>query len=374
MAKDKALLLETPARKGPPERVVIDRGPDVGDLLGKCLLIERLGRGGTCTVFRALHQTLNVAVAVKVLLLDAGDAHRRAHDQLRTEARLLAQLTHPHIVRVLDFEDDPVLPFLVLECIEGPCLSELIQQSGRLSLERACAIIGETADALAALWQLGAVHRDVKPGNILLARDGVARLADFGQAVLIEEQEIADPDAPAPESPREDISGTAGYLAPEQFLNPASVDHRADLYSLGATFYHAVTGRMPFTGKSRLEVMMKHAQEEPVPPHEVVAGLSPAVSEVILTLMAKKPEDRYQEAAELLEALHDLTRPEAVEVGPEEESMAPAEAPLPRRSFWRSLLSAGDATPAPATPLRTRKPNEEWLQYVRHTLVARRDE
>ncbi len=363
--------LSRPTRTQPP-RLAVERGPVAGDRLAKCLLTDVLGRGAACTVYRALHETLNVPVAVKVLHLDAGVAHRFAHEQLRSEARLLAQLSHPHIVRVLDFEDDMVLPYLILECVEGPSLEELIQQSGRLPLDRAVAIVRHVADALGAVWEKGAVHRDVKPGNILIGKDGLAKLADFGQAVFVERQEIAAPDE---EAARADaLSGTAAYLAPEQFLTPHAVDHRTDIYALGATFYHAVTGQMPFIGRSRAQVMVKHAKESPRPPRDLVPDLSPAASGLILTLLAKNPDDRCQDADEIIDALERLTG----EGGATEPEAVTVTAPTPRRSFWRTLVpspsSAREAPPPaerqPVEVLKSERPNDVWLDFVKRTLMA----
>jgi serine/threonine protein kinase len=335
----------------------------VGDTVGRCLLTEPLGRGSSSAVFRALHQGLNVSVAVKVLQFDAGVAPHHAYEQLRTEARLLAQLSHPHIVRVLDFEEDPAQPYLVLEMIEGPSLSELIRQSGRLSLERTCEVIGQTADGLAAVWELGAVHRDVKPGNILLTRGGAAKLADLGTAVLLEDLASGD----ELEATTDPVSGTAAYLAPEQFLAPSTVDRRADIYALGATFYEAVTGRRPFDGRSRADVMIKHAKDKPIPPHELVPELGPRISEVLLTMLAKDPDDRYQNVEELRQAFAWLAgterepeRPSQTKSVVEEAPVAAAASPR-RRSFWKALLP--DFRPRPAD-------NEAWLHLVKRTLNA----
>jgi serine/threonine protein kinase len=388
--KDASVLTHVPGRKTPDKLPTpTDRGVAIGDTLGRYLLIDLIGRGAHCTVYRALHQTLNLPVALKVLQLDAGEANRRAYEQLKFEARLLAQLPHPNIVRVYDFEDDPALPYVVLECVEGPSLCDLIQQSGRLALDRAGEIIGQVVDALGALWKLGAVHRDVKPGNILLARDGGAKLADFGQAVLVEEQEIAG-DAESPSAAADAISGTAAYLAPEQFLTPSSVDHRSDIYALGATLYHAITGQLPFPGRSRVEVLLKRTREQPPPPHLVVPGMPAEVSEVVLTMMARHADDRYQCLEEVRDALACLTataapkpsrprkqaEPETIEdMAPPAENEservenaeeAPAARPA-RRSFWQSVIPRLNNAPEPEAP---RTMNEEWLRFVKRTLVA----
>lgn len=361
---DQPQLAATPQDPEQPPGV---RNVAVGDVLGQCLLTDALGRGGSCAVFRALHQGLNIAVAVKVLQADEENAQRAAYEQLRAEARLLAQLDHPHIVRALDFVDDPALPYLVLEVVEGPSLSDLIQQSGRLSVLRACEVIGQTAEALGVLWALGGVHRDVKPGNILLTRAGAAKLADLGSAVLLREQDAEADADPA----RGDVIGTAAYLAPEQFLAPASVDHRADIYALGASFYEAVTGRLPFEGRSRAEILLKHAKEPPPNPRDIVPELSDRVADVILTMLAKDPDDRYQDLAELRQALGWATGEdvELVETESDGEALAPGDLRPPlakrttrqRRSLWQALLP--DLRRRPAR-------NDEWLSIVKRTLKA----
>jgi len=268
----------------------------IGGILGKCLLIEKIGQGTTGIVYRAIHRTLNIPVAVKILHFEDAENERGLHEKFGAEARLLAQLNHPHILRVWDFEDDAHAPYLVLEHVEGLSLAELIQQSGRLLLDRALEIVMQMTQALAAAWKLGVVHRDVKPGNILVNRDGTAKLADLGLAVLVDARRTAA---------GESLAGTAAYMAPEQ-ASGAEVDHRADQYALGATFYHALTGRLPFTGRTRVEVMLKHARDPVVPPHQLVADLDPAASAVIARMLAKQPADRFPDYDALLRALLDL--------------------------------------------------------------------
>jgi hypothetical protein len=269
-----------------------------GMTLGKCLLTAEIGRGGSGVVFRGYHQGLNIPVAVKVLQLDGVGSDRTFGDQLHQEACLLAQLNHPHIVRVLDFENDPVQPYLVLEYVEGLSLNELIRQSGRLRSDRAARVILQTAQALEAAHRLGIVHRDVKPANILITRDGSAKLADLGLAVVIGGRLGSDACVPL-----DTLAGTVAYMPPEQALKSGGVDQRSDIYALGATFYHAVTGQMPFTGRTRNEVIQKHARELPLPPTAAAADIDPAVSAVIMQMLAKDPSQRFQDYAGLIEAL-----------------------------------------------------------------------
>src|SRR5262249_22903622 len=149
--------------------------------------------------------------------------------------------------RVWDFEDDPALPYLVLEYVEGQSLSDLINRDGPLELTRAIGIIGQIADGLAAAQRLGIVHRDVKPGNILLSHDGLAKLADLGLAICVD-NELGEG------SPSHTMAGTVAYMPPEQARSPGTIDHRSDIYSLGASFFHLVTGQIPFQGATRMEV------------------------------------------------------------------------------------------------------------------------
>ena len=280
-------------------------GPAIGSMLGNCLLTEQIGVGGSAQVFRAIHRGLNIPVAVKVLKREAFEDDPGVYAQLKTEAHLLEQLQHPNIIRVLEFDDNPKFPYLVLEYVEGLSLAELINQSGRLRLDRAVVIIRQIADGLKAALKLGIVHRDVKPANVLLTRDGSAKLADLGLAMVIGVRTQA---GSSTGSGPETMAGTVAYIAPEQALSAPDLDHRADIYSLGASFYHAITGELPFKGRSRMEVIMKHAKEAPVVPHMVAPGLDPEVSQFTLTMMAKDPKDRFQSYDDVINALDGLQK------------------------------------------------------------------
>ncbi|HLH29216.1 MAG TPA: serine/threonine-protein kinase, partial [Acidimicrobiales bacterium] len=257
------------------------------------MLLRLLGEGAYGRVFHAHHKTLNISVAVKIL--QSGMFHDpRVHEQLKHEAQLLARLNHPNVVRVWDFEDSPSCPYIVLEFIEGPSLAELIEQSGRLAPDRAVRLMRQTARGLNAAWKLGVIHRDLKPANILLTRTGEAKLSDLGLAVVLG----TSPDAAKPRG-----AGTPLYAAPEQCYAPEKVDHRSDLYSLGATFYHALTGEPPFSGPTLNEVMRQHAGETPVPPHQRVPGIPVGLSAIVLRLLGKDPQYRYADYEDLLTAL-----------------------------------------------------------------------
>jgi serine/threonine-protein kinase len=217
-------------------------------------------------------------------------------ESFRTEAVTMASLNHPNVVRILDFADE-VIPYVVLEYVEGPSLRDLIKQSGRLRVDRAIAIILQIARGLEAAASQGIVHRDVTPSNILLTRDGIAKLTDFGLAAFM---------ADLNDSPDQENLGTAAYMSPEQARGDA-LDSRSDQYSLGSAFYHAVTGYAPFSGENRMEVLLKHAMAIPVAPFIVVAGLDMAVSELILRMMEKSPDARFADFGEVITRLEALS-------------------------------------------------------------------
>jgi hypothetical protein len=277
--------------------------PRAGMSLGKCLLTEEIGRGGSSVVFRGLHRALGIPVAVKVLL-GGSPAESRVQTLFRREARLLARLNHPNIIRVLDFEDEGAFPYLVLEYVEGLSLGELIQQSGRLQSDRAVDLFLQVCRGLSFAAEAGVIHRDVKPQNILLARDGAAKVADLGLAQVVEGRLNGQFQSNLSTAM---LVGTVAYMSPEQAAG-SRLDHRSDIYSLGATLYHAVTGRVPFRGKAPTQVLLKHASEPPTPPHLVAPHVSAALSAVIVRMLAKDPADRFQTYAELTAALAGLRR------------------------------------------------------------------
>ena len=218
-------------------------------------------------------------------------------DSLRNEAQLLARFNHPNLVRIYDIDEEAAFPFLVLEYVDGLSLYDILAHVGRLRVDRAIRIVTCVVEGLSAAYRkMGLVHRDIKPGNILLAREGCVKLADLGLAMT------TDTWSSNSSLNSSVLAGTAAYMAPEMCTS-GEVDMRSDIYSLGATFYHAIVGEMPFKGKNRMEVMLKHTREMPVPPHQVVSGLHISASDVILKMMAKNPMERHQDYEELLEDL-----------------------------------------------------------------------
>ena len=291
-----SLVSENPIRKS---------RPDIGQRVGKCILMECIGKGGSGKVFRALHTTLNIPVAVKFL-------HRNTtgrNDYLArflSEAQLLAKLNHPNIVRILDFEDNPALPYVVMEFVEGFSLQDLINQSGQIRLDRALGFLLHTVAGLDAALQVGIIHRDVKPANILVSREGAIKLVDLGLALQLQDEGSSELSRDGSERRSGNAEGTVAYMAPEMSMNPETSDHRADIYALGVTFFQMVTGRLPFNGTNQFEMMAAHAVDIPPQAHELALDLTSEVSQVIDRMLAKSPAERYGDYASLAEDLRGL--------------------------------------------------------------------
>ena len=273
--------------------------PEVGTVLGRYRLLAWSGVGSAGVVFRGLHMALDVPVAVKILYRDRYPDRLAATEHLRTEAFLLARITHPHIVRLWDFHDDPELPYLVTEYVPGPTLGEVIRKEGKLEPHQAVRVVMQAADALGAVWRFGAIHRDLKPDNLILGPEAGVKLIDFGLAKI-----VAEESRPAPIAATvAEWAGTPAYLAPEQSRFGALVDHRADIYSLGVTFYEALTGRLPFRGKTAAQMILRHREETPLPPSVFNPAIGSDLSKVVLRMLAKNPAQRFDSSESLRAAL-----------------------------------------------------------------------
>jgi serine/threonine-protein kinase len=268
--------------QGPRKRVLADRY-EIEDLLGQ---------GGMARVFRGTDRVLGRTVAVKVLSPQfAGDDQFVA--RFRREAQAAAALNHPNIVSVYDTGDQADVHFIVMEYVEGRTLRDVVRQDGPLMPERATEIGASVARALASAHEAGMVHRDIKPGNIMLTRDGEVKVMDFGIARTSTGDTLTQTAA---------VLGTASYLSPEQ-AQGITVDARSDIYSLGCVLYEMLAGRAPFTGDSPVAIAYKHVKEDPVPPGRLNGDVPDSLDAVVMKCMAKNPANRYQSAEELREDL-----------------------------------------------------------------------
>jgi CheY-like chemotaxis protein len=278
-----------------------DGAPVRADLCGSeiagCRLERLLGRGASSAVYLGRHLLLDAPVAVKLLDASAAGWGDQERQRFIRGARAAVQIQHPNVAPVLNAGVERGFYFLVHRYVEGETLKSRIEAETRLDEGKALRILQDVAGGLSAAHRLDIIHRDVKPANIILASSGAAMLTDFGLARAAGRGEISD---------TTDLVGTPYYMSPEQ-CNGLPLDARSDLYSLGATGYHALTGRPPILGDSPVAVLRGHAEEVPPSPRDLVPDLSKGVSSVIMKLLSKSPDARYAGAEELCAALARVT-------------------------------------------------------------------
>jgi serine/threonine-protein kinase len=266
---------------------------DIGTVLGgRYRLVELLGQGGMATIYRARDSQLERDVAVKVLRPEYG-TDPDFIDRFRHEAQSAASLNHPGVVAVYDYGTDPVGPFIVMELVEGEDLATIVRRSGALPPRAAARLVAQAARAIAAAHDRGFVHRDVKPGNMLVTREGRVKVADFGIARALSESALTLPGT---------TLGSVHYFSPEQargeLATPAS-----DIYSLGIVLYELLTGKRPWTGDTAAAIATARLTGAVPSPSAVHGGIPPTLETVVRKALAPNAEDRYATAAEMAEAL-----------------------------------------------------------------------
>src|SRR4051794_11262757 len=264
-------------------------------------LICRVGKGAMATVYKARQVSLDRIVAIKVLPRRMSES-KDFVDRFYKEGKAAARLSHNNIVQAIDVGCSPKgYHYFVMEFIEGKTLYDMMQSpphgdGHRFSEAEALDIMSQMADALAHAHVRGLIHRDVKPKNIILTPEGVAKLTDLGLARASDDKDAAESEAGK-------AYGTPYYISPEQIRGDVDIDFRADIYSLGATMYHLVTGRPPFDGETPSAVMHKHLKQALIPPDHINTGLSAGIGEIIEVAMAKNRDDRYHSTGDMLEDL-----------------------------------------------------------------------
>lgn len=274
--------------------------PQIGDRIESFRLIDQLGSGASCYVFRAMDERTQTPVALKILNWANTFDRVAAFRQLRTEAAALARVKHPKVLRFIDFGIDSRWPYVVTECIDGRPLGDLIREGGALPVDWAIYFTSQMIDALGAVWRAGMVHRDIKPDNVLIGPKGEAKLIDFGLAKAQVLQNMAGQQGP-------ELAGTAAYLSPEQAKDASVVDLRADIYSLGVAFYEMLTGRLPFEGKNRIQMIYHHLNTVPTPPAAINPELSTLVSDMCMWMLVKNANERPQDYDELRQSFDTIT-------------------------------------------------------------------
>ena len=263
-------------------------------------LLDKLGKGAMATVYKARQLSLDRVVAIKVLPKRYSE-NAEFVDRFYREGKAAARLNHRNIVQAFDVGEAGGYHYFVMEYVDGYTVHNRLADNSRYTERETFDIIVQIADALAHAHACGLIHRDVKPKNIMISKDGTtAKLADMGLARDVSDTRVAQSEAGR-------AYGTPYYIAPEQIRGEVDIDFRADIYSLGATFYHMVTGQVPFDGPNPTAVMLKHLREELIPPDHINQELSIGCAEVIEVMMAKDREDRYQSTEDLLADLRAVS-------------------------------------------------------------------
>jgi WD40 repeat protein/tRNA A-37 threonylcarbamoyl transferase component Bud32 len=322
-------------------------------VIGPHVLLDRLGEGGMGTVFKARHRHMGRVVALKIIRKEKL-ANPEAVQRFYREVQTAAHLSHPNIVLAYDAGQDGNTHFLSMEFVDGVDLARLVRESGPLPIAQACEYVRQTCLGLQHAHERGIVHRDIKPHNLLLtheqaagkAKGSVVKILDMGLALrggLDRQRAMTQTGA---------VIGTPDFLAPEQAVNSRSADIRADLYSLGCTFYFLLSGRAPFEGGSLAHVLIQHQMEEAEPLEKLRADVPPAVAAVVKKLMAKQPEDRFQTPAELAQTLEALAQGKAsIQTTPTAtRAVAPASSVDP---FWNTIVEGDGPAEAAAEDDRT---------------------
>ncbi|NQT85181.1 protein kinase [bacterium] len=285
----------------------------VGQTLAGYEILERVGRGGMGTVYKARQVSLDRAVAFKVLssgLARDEDFIKQFHE----EVRAAAQLVHPNIVQAVDVGTVGDIRYFVMEYVPGGSIEDKLDREGRIAPDRAVPMLVDVARGLRYTESQSVIHRDIKPDNLMYAETGIVKIIDMGIARLLgKKRHLVQSDG---------VFGSPHFIAPEQAAGDR-IDHRADLYSLGASAYRMLSGRTMFTGESQAEIMAKHVNEEPRPLKDVAPWVPTRLCDLIMMLVEKEPNDRYSSAEEVLEALESLSAGGAVVPRPAELRRVP---------------------------------------------------
>jgi eukaryotic-like serine/threonine-protein kinase len=320
-----------------------------------------LGAGGMAEVFEGRDRLLARRVAIKVPLSQHAHDPEFAH-RFRREAQAAASLSHPGVVAVYDTGTENGTHFIVMEYVDGRTLKDVIRAEAPLYPDRAAEITADVCSALAAAHARGLVHRDVKPANIMLMPDGRVKLMDLGIARVAAGETVTQTAA---------MLGTAQYLSPEQAQGQA-VDFRSDLYSLGCCLYEMLTGTVPFRGATPVAIAYRHVREDPAAPRLLNPDIPPSLEAVCLKAMAKRPEDRYQTAAEFRADLERARAGQRVAAGPAAGAATAAMAttmlpPLAGYPGAGDATSAMGGTVAPGRAARHAEPppgRRRWWLWV----------
>ena len=297
----------------------VSQGESAELLLGNYIVLSKIGTGGMGAVYKALHRRMNRVVAIKIIR--KGLATRDFIARFRREIQAAARLNHHNVIAAYDADECELGDFLVMEYVEGTDFQEIVQRSGTLPLDEALNVLSQAAQALSYAHGQSVIHRDIKPANLMRDVKNVVKLADLGLAVVMQPSVDTKYDGGITEVGT--VAGTVDYMPPEQAQDLTKVDHRADLYSLGCTFFYLLLGGPPFPGGSMLDRMLKHREAPPPLLCDLLPELPPSVDQLFQKMVAKKPRDRFQTADELLGAIEVVSR----------ESQGPVATQSPQESW-----------------------------------------
>jgi len=320
-----------------------NRPPD--RLANRYVVQERIGEGASAITYRGWDERLDRVVAIKFLRRDLAENESYVR-RFGQEARAAASVSHGNVVDVYDFGQEGEALYIVMQYVDGEDLKHLINREAPLDTVRVRSIIGQVLQGLQAIHAAGIVHRDVKPQNVLIGRDGQARLTDFGVAHVDEDSGLTTAGTTV---------GTAAYMAPEQ-AQGGRVSEASDLYAVGVMLYEMLTGYLPFNGPTAMATMMEHIQREPVPPSQRLPGhgISKAMDSVVLQALAKTPDRRFNSARAMWQALSQVF-PGAPAQGQQSTVAAPVArqatqaAPAVRRRPSERRAAPPTYTPQPGT-------------------------
>ncbi|MGI6721795.1 MAG: Stk1 family PASTA domain-containing Ser/Thr kinase [Anaerovoracaceae bacterium] len=269
-------------------------------IAGRYELLNKIGEGGMAVVYKAKDRLLNRPVAIKILKPEfISDA--KFIENFRRESHAAASLSNANIVSIFDVGREGNINYIVMELVEGKALSQIIKEEAPMDYRKVISISRQVASGLAAAHKHGIIHRDVKPHNILINEDGVAKIADFGIAKAVSTTTIVD-------NTNENIMGSVHYFSPEQ-ARGGYVDEKSDIYSLGIVMYEMVTGEVPFDGDNPVTVALMHINEEIKPPSTLVPDIPPGLEKIIMTATNKYQKNRYDSADDMIKALDEVSQP-----------------------------------------------------------------
>ena len=322
----------------------------IGKTVGKYRIVERLGRGGMGTVYKAIDETLDREVAIKVLNADLGDTD--ILKRFRAEAVTLARLNHPGIATLYELYRDDTELLMVMEFVRGETVHELSERMGALAPPQAAHLAMQVLDALAHAHRAGVVHRDLKPANLMITEMGIVKVMDFGIARVLGTEHFTQGGY---------MMGTPAYMAPEQVLG-GEIDGRADLYAVGVVLYRLLSGQLPFSADTAIAMVQKQVNEVPIPIAQFQPHLPGWCAKVLTRALAKSPADRFQTADEFRTALLSAVQPQTL--GELPTMATPAQVGLSSASDHTNAAGAvrydqRASAAAVATPLATSVPGSQ---------------